>query len=620
MKSTLKFLMIFLAVVTLSTGCSGDDTSFKYPENTVDPDGIIDPNSEGYLSFDSFSLSVEVQTEVFKDEPSDVVGISRATDESSTVDASEFTVQITRESDEEVVYNDTYANTLAVSSPLILSAGAYNVDVFSCEESEIALAGWDCPEYSGSKRYVVGDEKVTSVGDITCTLANVMTSVSMSMDLIDLFDTNPEDEDYKLHIILSVDGNELSFDPTQSQIGYFKAPSNSKMNINLVGKYNITPDDDTATYMAISKGDWEQEISGVKAGQYRNVSVKIKHNEAGSVLVKYEISTWAYDEEIDVDITSQLFITLMEDVIFDPDDETSTPNSPVVTLDSVDDVSSTVVVSTSILDTFTETYSPTYKTYITPYTGSTVESVDITVTSTNAEIASLLQGYGFSDEGKITLYEGGVFVADAISGLISMGKDSETDVVIGAIKYNGMVALCQYIGVHSIKVVATDSQNRISYTTLSIETVSAADAPQIIWEGYDFNTRYELFTSTTDGENPVVDLVITSVATKGISSLIVTIDSEVLTEEFLEDKEEGVGIPASMDLINIIETDSVAAKTIQGFGLPVGDEISGKNELILSISEFMPLLAGLGAGKTDFIIEVGDSFGTTRRVIMVEKK
>ncbi len=60
-----------------------------------------------------------------------------------------------------------------------------------------------------------------------------------------------------------------------------------------------------------------------------------------------------------------------------------------------------------------------------------------------------------------------------------------------------------------------------------------------------------------------------------------------------------------MDLITPGDCES----GLTTIGFPVKDEVEGKKSLTLDISSFMPMLAKLGAGSSDFVITVGDSSG-----------
>ncbi len=488
MKSTLKFLAPLLVAFAVGVGCSGDDPSFNYPDNTVGPDGIVDPNSVGYLSLDGFGFTVEVDVETFT---ASAISETRADEES--IDTDSFIVQIVRESDSEVVYSGAYSEVKLLTEPLSLSAGAYNLEVSSSEDIEDA--GWDCPVYKGSDRYVIGDDNVTSASSVTCTLANVMVAVSMSADFVNLFNTDASlSDDDKLQVILEVNDSEkddlthsLTFYAEDSdKKGYFNVPSDETISVYIVGQYNTASEGEDPVYMKIEKGNWVETISGVKAGQFRNISVNVKidNNAEGTVELKLEVATWAYDSEVDVDITSgSFFESFTEDVLTDTDEDDDTATNP----------------------------------------------------------------------------------------------DGET----------------------------------------------TTEGPEITWlGGYDFSTRYTIYTDAevaAGAVNPEVALSITSET--GITEMLLTIDSETLTEEELA----GVGLPQEIDLIaagddyDPNDSNTLGYK-LEALGLPFGDDVLGQTSLSIDISGFISLLAIVGPGETNFIISVTDDKGTIVRTIMLEKK
>ncbi len=615
MKSTFKFLIALVAVASLTIGCSGDDAAFKHPANTVDPDGIIDPVSVGYLSLKGLVATVEVETEDFKNkENASDLGTRTSDgdvtpDNDETIDVSDYIVTIVKEATGEVVYKDSYAECLALTTPLELYAGAYNLSVYSCEESEIQAVGWDCPAYGGKARYVVGDEKITSAGEIVCTLLSVKTTVDMSIDLVDLFEQTPDDEADKLQVIVEVGANELVYDPflPGAQEGYFEPSANETMRIYLTGMYNVTPDDEEPTYLRINKGDWMQEIKGVKAGQYRNIFIKIDYNSEGAIQAGVTITTWAYDEEIDVDITGG---DLTEDTVFDPDSEITDKNSPVLSLGNDLDILESYIINSSIFDFDTDTYSPIYKVNVTPESGSVVAQLKLIVSSTNEELMSKLYELGFDENGSMMIYNEGSVMSDTMVDFISLRE--EEDVIVAAVKYDGMMSLSKYIGDHTVKVVAIDSRNRGSYTSLLFKVLASDAGPKVEWAGYDFDTQYEVFTEG-EGENPDVNLVISTEAEGGITALSVIIDSEVLSEELLQT----VGLTTNMDLVN---AEGELYDQIAKLGLPLGDQVKGQSEVVVNINDFLPLLAGQGAGNSDFTISVGDATGTTIKKIQLIKK
>ncbi len=346
MKSVFKLLTFFVAFLLLAVGCSSDDTGVSGSD-----DAFVSTDS-GYLSFDGLSLVVSVDVETFLAEES---GSATKADDSAEVDLSDFIVKITKDDDQaEVVYLDTYANTKDLIDPLTLSVGTYNLEVMSCETEDIALADWDCPEYMGSTQFIIGSGIITEISSVTCYLSNVMVSVSFSTNLMNYFDTDAEGTGYELRAIVEVTNDaatdesdavgSLSFYAANAtENGYFRAPSDETMTIYLVGRYNLSGEGEEPNYLNVEKGDWVQTITGVKAGQYRNITFKKDLDDSlyGSVEVDLEITTWVYSEDIDVDITGSDFVSgsLSEDVI---DEDGSTGGDGSGGTDTEEDEDATV--------------------------------------------------------------------------------------------------------------------------------------------------------------------------------------------------------------------------------------------------------------------------------------
>jgi hypothetical protein len=108
-----------------------------------------------------------------------------------------------------------------------------------------------------------------------------------------------------------------------------------------------------------------------------------------------------------------------------------------------------------------------------------------------------------------------------------------------------------------------------------------------------------------------VGLVVSSTATGGITGLVVTIDSPILTEDELV----GVGLAKNLDLVNPGDLSGA----ISGFGFPVGDDVKGKSTINLEISSvFMGLLKTVSGTDTvihKFIITVTDANGSTTKTL-----
>lgn len=93
----------------------------------------------------------------------------------------------------------------------------------------------------------------------------------------------------------------------------------------------------------------------------------------------------------------------------------------------------------------------------------------------------------------------------------------------------------------------------------------------------------------------------------GITGFLVEIKSNTLTPDELSQ----VDLSDKLDLVN----PGALKDKISGLGLPVGDEVKGKNDLDFDISGFMGLLCLLGEGNHEFILKVTDSKGTVQATL-----
>ncbi len=610
MKRLNRFIIASLVALCIIS-CGTDETNFNTGDNVVNPGDIIDPTSQGYLDLSGSTFIVDVEEEFFTD--------SKASDTNLEADDS-YIITVSKEDSNgtagEEIYRSTYAEAKDLTDPLTLSAGAYIVTAMSTADEP--TVGWESPYYAGSQRLIVGDEKITEVGEVICYLSNIKISVIMSADLKDLFkaDEDLDTDEIPLEITVELDDASLTFDREESRYGYFKAISESNtLDVSLMGMYNTAAAGETPSYSKIDKGGWSQSISGVKAGQARQISVKIDNYSDGVLQIRLEIQSWSYSDGLDVDIMSKAFYVAYEEEIFDPDNETSDLYSPEVTLANNLDIDASYSVGAGIFDTDAEVYSPVHKTTITPQNGSTIKSIDLYFSSTNDDFMDALTAAGYKG-GNVPLWSNST-ANEALAEYVTirLGDDEE---IISTIKYLGMRALYSFIGTHEAKVVAVDSEDRISYTTLSFN-VLADGGPSVIWRSVDgymedvsdyLTVRHEI---TTDSENPL-PIILDIVSKSGIETLTLRINSDVLNATELAT----VGLAQEMDLINP-ETDDMAEK-LSDLGLPVGESIKGSTELVFNITDFMPMLAAISpnGSQSDFEITVSDASGTTIKTVMVE--
>lgn len=115
---------------------------------------------------------------------------------------------------------------------------------------------------------------------------------------------------------------------------------------------------------------------------------------------------------------------------------------------------------------------------------------------------------------------------------------------------------------------------------------------------------FETPNTVTDGMVAVV--TVHSSAAGGLTSFTVDIDSNTLTPEELQ----GVGLTSHLDLVN----PGQFATALADLGFPVN--VGGQTDPApMVLTDFLPLLSGLGPGTHNFILKVGDANGVTTKTL-----
>lgn len=584
MRKATIYLFTILATIALCIGCDRESVNFDNNSSTNN-DGAV-----GYLSISTMSLTVEEDSEVYDDG-------TRATSSTRTTAIDDFYV-ILVSSDNDTVYNDTYATITSLEEPLALAPDVYSLVVTSAVN--IPLTAWEIPHYKGAQEVTIVKNTTTTIESFVCSLDNIKTSVTLAADLNDLFQADSEAEQ-PLEVTLAIGNSELVYDRVETRAGYFAAPSESNtLEVTLSGMYNTAAADEAPNYTLIE--GWKQTLSDVRAGQWRKIYIKVLNASSGNVEFEITVETWTYDEEIVVDVMSNNYLLQQEEALDDPENEITDPEAPIVTLDG-QDITTPFMVTSSLFDFDAETCSKVIKNYITPQEGCTVAALTVEIASDNEALTTMITNAGF-EKCRVPL-----IATNEASDYITIRTDATTGVVTLTTKYSGMARIYNYAGTHTVKVIATDNLGRTSYTSYTIEVITdevEGDGPSVVWQGgYSFNERYNVSFASY----PEVVIDITS--TTGITSFEVEITSVTLTEEELE----GMKLAKTMDLINPA-TDEMAS-ALKSLGFPVGSDLMGSTYIQVDITEFMPALSILGAGHTDFKLTVGDASGVTSKTIQL---
>lgn len=450
------------------------------------------------------------------------------------------------------------------TEPLALEAGVYKVVMSS---GQMQGAAWESPIYGASKEFTVTRKQTTTVSDIVCKLSNVKVTVGYAADIAAQFDA----EYTKMTVELAESGLEYAFNETRA--GYF-APVAQENTLKLTFncRYAGTTKDIIMT----------NEIKGVRAAQWRKINVVVQHASDGSATIGIVCDTWTYDEEVTFDTS-----TMMMEVEI-PDDT----DAPVINWEG-HDLTQPFELSDDMFDA----------------DGNFTSSINVDVTAKNP-LKSLVVKVSSDNSEFITAYEGTMplevdLCNTTTSALILNLMGYPTNVSgekTARIKFAAQAAtLKSYEGTYNYEITAVDQNGASATATLVIQHITSL-APRIVWTGYDIDKQQTYVAGMT------CDLQIT--APMAVADLAVKIISQTLTPEELA----GVGLAGEFSLIR----DTQYFEALKKLGFPVGDEVQGKTELNLSITNFLGVLNMLGSGDHNFEISVTDTEGnTTTKTVMM---
>lgn len=577
-----------LCCLLLLVGCGKDKISYE--------SGSLSDSSTsdyGYLVLPSV-VRVDVSSEEFNQSQ------TKADDDSVEADDS-YIVQITNMLADTLAYSSTYGE-LKLLEQLALRPSTYTIAVSSIDQ--IPSVG-SVAHYYGTTNFTIVSDMETTIDDLTCTMSNIKVSVSFSADLLDLFQAdsaaNPEEN---LTVVVSIGGNSVDYTRADNgEINYFEAVEESNtLELSLSGMYNTAPEGQSPSYTMIE--GWKQSITGVKAGQWRNISINVEHANEGTVDFTITIDTWTYDEQIDVDITNSSYQTgVGEAELDDPENYITDSGAPTVTqgeggvgLDEFFYIDQTSFALNSSLQAIC---TKPLILNVTMSSGVTLSEAWIEFSTDNAAFEALLtSSLGEKRREYLSLAESG-------SDYYSFVDNSFVA------SYAAMYQLYIYEGTHRATIMTKDSEGRASYNYLTIVASNegieepAQTPPTIEWRGGNsFDERYTV--DPVDGLDVVIDIT----SQTGITGFTLEINSDTLTPDELS----GINLAQSMDLINPGECEA----GLDFLGFPTGAQVEGQTSMVFDITSFMPMLVAVGSGNSDFVLNVTDAGGTTSRTLQVK--
>lgn len=486
---------------------------------------------------------------------------SPASTRAEGVDINTFDVVITNKAGDEVA---SFKYGERPQEPIALEGGVYTIAMSS---AKMEGAAWESPVYAGEKEVIVTRKQTTEVKDLVCKLANIKVTVAYSVDLADQLDG-----DYtKMSVELSESNLEYAF--TETRAGYF-APVAAENTLKLT--FNCRYKGETKDIIMTN------EIKGVKAAQWRKINVVVQHAADGTATIGIVCDTWTYDEEVTFDTSA----SLMEEVI--PDDT----DAPVIVWEG-HDLAQPFELTDDMFDA-EGNFTSSINLDITAK--AAIKSLVVKVSSDNADFTTAYS--------EIMALEEDLCAATASNTILKMmGYPTDAkDATVTRLKFGSQAELLKsYEGTHSYEITATDVNGAYATATLTVKYGQNV-APRIVWVGYDIDKQQTYVAGMT------CDLKVTAPLT--IADFKVKIISATLTPEELA----GVGLAGEFSLVN----DTQFFESLKNLGFPVGDEVAGKSELDLSITNFLGVLNMLGAGEHNFEMSVTDAEGnTTSKTVMM---
>ena len=534
--------------------CSCNKDNPNYTTNN--PEG---KENMGYLALGGLNASVMVETE--NTDSSENVADALAT---RAVDINTFNVVISDATGAEV---KTYTYGELPEEPIALYAGTYTVSLSSGEMT--SGAEFEQPIYAAEKEVIITRKQTTTVSDIVCKLSNIKVTVAYSADILEQLDT-----DYST-MSVALGESALSYVIDETRAGYFKAvEAENTLDLTFTCRYKGSEKDIIMT----------NKIEHVKAAQWRKINVVIQHAADGTATIGIVCATWTYDDEITFDTSA----SLMEEVLVDDTD------LPEIIWEG-HDLAETFELTDDMFDAdgnFTSSIN------IDITSKSPIQSIVVKASSDNADFTAAYS--------QILPLEADICAGEVQNAILKMmGYPTDAKGATSTrLKFASQAELLKsYEGTHSFEITVTDANGGKSVATLSIKYgQGVAPVPSIVWDGYNIDEQQTYVAGMT------CDLTVT--APLGIADFKVKIISETLTPEELA----GVGLAGEFSLVN----DSQYFDSLKGLGFPVGDQVSGKTELNLSITTFLGILNSFGAGEHSFEMTVTDTRGNaTTKTVMI---
>lgn len=547
------------AVAFVAAGCVNEEPPYKEEPKPTPGDAT------GFLSVSGLSMRVVYdETDVRPDDTSDQTqspqAVSGTRAEQPDVDG--FIVEIL-DADNAQVFKKTYAELKQqLAEPMELPVGAYRMEVRS-KESTPDVA-WEHPVYGATSSFTISKAQTTQLEEVVCTLQNIKVTVDYSSELAGMLaDTSKA--------TISLGQTSQEFLKTETRAAYFKSLDiENTLVFNFDGVFAGTD----------IPAQFSKQITGVKAGQWRKISVVINYADKGTLLFQVTVdNNIIQDNSFVVDGTDNLLEELLED-----------PSAPALAWPG-HDMSKPFTLTDAMFDDNGNCIEPFVFDLASP---NGIESLRVNIGSTSSRFMASMAAIQLPETFDLCALD-----ASSPAGIILKGfgypvggelkgQQAKSFNIAGQIK-----ALYEFDGTHTFSFDMTDAKgvSTAAALTLVVDKSAGQTGPAIVWRGYDIDQQYEV------QKDMIIDIDVT--ATAGIKSFWVTIDSEEL-----KDLLPVINMPEKFDICDV---PADLAEILHGeFGFPINEQVKNQTAVTFSITKFVEILLEI-PGEHNFVLDVTDN-------------
>ncbi len=543
----------------VAAGCVNEEPPYKEEPKPTPGDAT------GFLSVSGLSMRVVYdETDVRPDDTSDQTqspqAVSGTRAEQPDVDG--FIVEIL-DADNAQVFKKTYAELKQqLAEPMELPVGAYRMEVRS-KESTPDVA-WEHPVYGATSSFTISKAQTTQLEEVVCTLQNIKVTVDYSSELAGMLaDTSKA--------TISLGQTSQEFLKTETRAAYFKSLDiENTLVFNFDGVFAGTD----------IPAQFSKQITGVKAGQWRKISVVINYADKGTLLFQVTVdNNIIQDNSFVVDGTDNLLEELLED-----------PSAPALAWPG-HDMSKPFTLTDAMFDDNGNCIEPFVFDLASP---NGIESLRVNIASTSSQFMASMAAIQLPETFDLCALD-----ASSPAGIILKGfgypvggelkgQQAKSFNIAGQIK-----ALYEFDGTHTFSFDMTDDKgvSTAAALTLVVDKSAGQEGPAIVWRGYDIDKQYEV------QKDMIIDIDVT--ATAGIKSFWVTIDSEEL-----KDLLPVINMPEKFDICDI--PADLAAILHDEFGFPINEQVKNQTAVMFSITKFVEILLEI-PGEHNFVLDVTDN-------------